>query len=124
MGGVLRDPAILDFTLSPREREVVAEFARRSRDHFGPRLVRVLLYGSRARGDVDEDSDIDVLVVLRGEPTNDDIDWCFAASGDLVAAGDEYTDLMPRPIAASLLDDLVRRERRFGLEVVEQGIEL
>jgi predicted nucleotidyltransferase len=33
--------------------------------HYGPRLVRLILYGSQARGDAEPDSDIDVLVVLR-----------------------------------------------------------
>lgn len=33
---------------------------------YGPRLKKVLLYGSRARGDFREDSDYDVLVVLEG----------------------------------------------------------
>lgn len=32
---------------------------------YGPRLKRVLLYGSRARGDHQPDSDYDVLVVLQ-----------------------------------------------------------
>jgi predicted nucleotidyltransferase len=34
---------------------------------YGERLERVLLYGSRARGDARTDSDVDVLVVLRGD---------------------------------------------------------
>jgi predicted nucleotidyltransferase len=34
---------------------------------YGDRLDRVLLYGSRARGDARPDSDVDVLVVLEGE---------------------------------------------------------
>ena len=33
---------------------------------YGARLKRVLLYGSRARGDYQADSDYDVLVVLEG----------------------------------------------------------
>ena len=32
---------------------------------YGPRLKKALLYGSRARGDFREDSDYDVLVVLK-----------------------------------------------------------
>jgi len=34
---------------------------------YGDRLVRVVLYGSQARGDARPDSDIDVLVVLAGK---------------------------------------------------------
>ncbi len=34
---------------------------------YGPRLSRVLLYGSQARGDAGPGSDVDVLVVLHGD---------------------------------------------------------
>jgi predicted nucleotidyltransferase len=34
---------------------------------YGDRLSNMLLYGSQARGDADSESDIDVLVVLKGE---------------------------------------------------------
>ena len=35
-------------------------------DHYGVRLKGVILYGSAARGDWGEDSDIDLLVLLQG----------------------------------------------------------
>ncbi len=34
---------------------------------FGEQFERMILYGSRARGDHRADSDVDVLVVLKGE---------------------------------------------------------
>ncbi len=37
---------------------------------YGERLAKLILYGSFARGDAWEGSDIDVLVVLRGEVDN------------------------------------------------------
>ncbi len=33
---------------------------------YGERLARLILFGSHARGEAREDSDVDVLVVLRG----------------------------------------------------------
>ena len=38
---------------------------------LGSNLERVILYGSRARGDEDPDSDLDVLVVLRNTGRTD-----------------------------------------------------
>ncbi len=39
---------------------------RKLREQFGSRYVRVILFGSRARGDYQPDSDVDVAVILRG----------------------------------------------------------
>jgi predicted nucleotidyltransferase len=40
------------------------------RDHFGQRLVSVVLYGSVARGEARPQSDVDLLVVLEDPPAN------------------------------------------------------
>ena len=44
----------------------VLEFARRARRELGDHIVQIILYGSRARGDYTDESDIDVLVVVQG----------------------------------------------------------
>jgi predicted nucleotidyltransferase len=46
---------------------VVGELRQRLSLLYGERLVRLVLFGSRARGDAEPDSDIDVMVVLRGD---------------------------------------------------------
>ncbi len=47
-------------------RSLLAELRSRFEALYGPRLVRLMLFGSQARGDAEPGSDIDVLVVLEG----------------------------------------------------------
>lgn len=47
---------------------IAQEFARWAQAHLGSSLVRVVLFGSVARGDDREGSDIDVLLEVRGNP--------------------------------------------------------
>ena len=46
---------------------VVDELGTQLRSIYRDRLVRLVLFGSQARGDADPDSDIDVLIVLQGK---------------------------------------------------------
>lgn len=50
---------------SPRANPVLAKFRAALAGMYGPRLERVVLYGSRARGDAEADSDCDVAVFLK-----------------------------------------------------------
>lgn len=52
--------------LSPLEEDVLPRFREAARQVLGDRFVRIVLFGSRARGDSDEHSDVDLLVVTRG----------------------------------------------------------
>ena len=52
--------------MSERLRSLLAELRSRFEALYGPRLVRLVLFGSQARGDAEPGSDIDVLVVLEG----------------------------------------------------------
>lgn len=49
--------------LTTTEQESVAGFLEGLAERCGDQIARVILFGSRARGDHDEESDIDLLVV-------------------------------------------------------------
>lgn len=48
------------------------EYKRRVEGAFGGRIAKMVLFGSRARGDAHEESDWDIAVFFRDEPTIDD----------------------------------------------------
>ena len=52
--------------LGERLRLVLGALRGQFRELYGDRLVKILLYGSQARGDATRWSDIDLLVVLKG----------------------------------------------------------
>ena len=57
--------------MTPSERKALEDYVSAVRGHYGARLVEVLLFGSRARGDARADSDADLAVIL------EDGDWRF-----------------------------------------------
>ena len=48
-------------------REILKEFREEIEKLYGKRLKSIILYGSWARGDATDDSDIDVLIILGGK---------------------------------------------------------
>ena len=51
--------------LEPVVKDTLKEFVLRLKEAEGENLLRVVLFGSMARGDFDEESDTDVFVLLR-----------------------------------------------------------
>ena len=72
----------LDERLSSRERAALTVFIDHLRQHYGDCLLRVVLFGSKARGDLDGESELNVVVVVRAQD-----DW---------RCRDEITDLTSR----------------------------
>lgn len=59
----MSNPALLA-ELSRDERRVLDDYIAAVHAHYGTRLHDVFIFGSRARGEAQEDSDLDVAVVL------------------------------------------------------------
>ncbi len=46
---------------------ILKEFTEKTEKLYGKRLKRIILYGSHARGQATQDSDIDLAIVLEGD---------------------------------------------------------
>jgi uncharacterized protein len=73
-------------TDQPQDDPILTRFRVILAELYGPRLERVVLYGSRARGDAREDSDYDVAVFLR--------DYVPGSTTELYRLADLSTDIL------------------------------
>ena len=97
------------------------EFVRRLTAAVNERIITVTLYGSRARGDADEESDLDLFVAVnRHDPEKDVEKAAFAVACDLT--------LESGILVSALVADtaFLRRHQGFALleAIEEEGTQL
>lgn len=103
-------------------KKVASSYGQSLRSHFGPRLKRVRLFGSGARGDWTPESDVDILVLL-DRATSSDMDFIFLTAVTMGSLESGYL-LQPVVMNESAFIDLLKRERRFARDIEKEGIEL
>ncbi|MCL4515572.1 MAG: nucleotidyltransferase domain-containing protein [Firmicutes bacterium] len=103
--------------LTDREKAALADLVEELSASLGQRLQKVVLYGSKARGDFNADSDLDVLVVL-DKRSLDSLDKVSGCSSDVVI---EYgLPLAVVSVDAARLEQpslFIRNVQRDGVEL-------
>ncbi|GAB6283708.1 MAG: nucleotidyltransferase domain-containing protein [Ignavibacterium sp.] len=64
-----------EFTMNKKTKNaklnrLLPEIEKCIRDSFGEKVKKIILFGSYARGDFDEESDVDILVIVNDENLN------------------------------------------------------
>jgi len=49
-----------------KKQKALQEFIKTAKQNHGAKIVQIILFGSLARGEATEESDIDILVITRG----------------------------------------------------------
>lgn len=107
--------------LTSEERAALSEIKGRVKSLVGPRLRGFFLFGSKARGDFDPESDLDIAILV------DDLDREMKRKIIDIVADVEIKFLV---VVSSLVlswDDfqsLKARERRIALDIENEGVPL
>jgi predicted nucleotidyltransferase len=107
--------------LTPTEKEAITDYITRIRGQFRKRVLAVMLFGSKARGDADPESDIDLLVLVDVESGNFRSQlWRIASDVSL-----QYdVVLSPRVFGQSRWDETRRIRLPLYRAIVADGVPL
>jgi predicted nucleotidyltransferase len=101
--------------------QILIDLKKRLQEIAGDRIVRMVLYGSRARGDYSEGSDTDIAVIVRGL-SREMKDTMLNRVADVEI---EYL----RSLSTLILSEedfllLKKRERRIAMDIDKEGVPL
>ncbi len=107
--------------LTSIEDSALKEFVRKTNESFKKRVKQFIFYGSKLRGDFDEESDIDILVVL-DSVSDFEREQIWSIANDIII---EYGIL----ISPRVIDEQeIVAKQRYGVlfydEVEKNGIKL
>jgi predicted nucleotidyltransferase len=105
----------------PRVRDALVALEQRLRAHFGAGLIDIRLFGSFARGEAHEESDVDVFVLLRKMTFADKRDVLNLAAD--VSLESDLT-VSPTVFGVDRYREWLRQERPLIMDIERQGIPL
>lgn len=107
--------------LSTQEKDAIQRLKEKLQALVGNRLIQLTLFGSRARNQAGEDSDLDLLVVIR-DLKREEKGAILDMTCDLQL--DSGVALSPLVVSEEHFNKLTSLERRIAREIQAEGIAL
>ena len=104
--------------LPPSICDAVARYATAARARFGARLSELRVFGSYARGDAEEHSDVDVFVVIDA-PTYAETRWLEGLPGEILL--DTQVLLSATVFSTADFELWTRHDRRLVRDAMREG---
>ena len=100
---------------------VLKELRNRMANELGDRLVKIVIFGSRARGDFDAESDADIAIIVR--------DLSREQKYQILDVVAEIEMKFDTPLSVIVFSEneferLKKRERRIALDIEQEGVPL
>jgi predicted nucleotidyltransferase len=107
--------------LTPAEQAALTEFVAAARRVLGADLLEARLFGSRARGEAHEDSDVDVALIVTAAGRDRRYEVYDLAFEIQLRTG---IDIAPAVIEQARLEELRARERLIAQAIDHEGVPL
>ena len=107
--------------LTSQEKAALSEFVARLRERYADEVMLVVLFGSKVRGDFDEESDLDVLVVVGSGG------WRFHREISFIGSRvslDYDVNVSPKAVNQTLYREIRESRTPFYENVRAEGVEL
>jgi len=115
--------ALAPTPIVPLVETALERFSRALRERFGPRLRELVLFGSYARGEAHEDSDVDVLVVV-DDLSDDERNEIVNIAYGIGLAADDWVGLSPLALSTARAHEQRATGRRIWTEIESEGVRL
>jgi predicted nucleotidyltransferase len=102
-------------SIEEKYRAIARKFAKRVQEKYGDRVDSIILFGSAARGEAREESDIDILVV--GEVTLDEL---VDVSVPMLLEYEEY--ISAQDMETARFNRLVKQGYSFIKNIQKEGV--